>query len=80
MLNSRAIALQGVGFSPAQLAVQGFLNVEVTPPIPELRPAYDDVGGPEGSAPKREVWMTMKILADEREFVELLPMILKVLQ
>ena len=77
MLSSLSIALQGFGFGPAQIAVQGFLGVVVEPPYPGPGPAYDDVGGPEPR--RREVWMTAKILEDEREFIELLPLIMRVL-
>lgn len=76
MLSSRAIAVQGVGFGPAQMAVQGFLDVVIIPPFPEPGTPYEAAGGPQ---PPREVWMTARILQDEREFIELLPIIMKVL-
>ena len=51
MISSRGIAVQGVGFSPAVLAVQGFSQVGATQVVPTSTPAW--ASGPDTVGPQR---------------------------
>lgn len=71
-LNPRAVALQGVGFSPRLMALQGFVVADAPPP------AFIDFG-PGGWAPKSkrvrqepEAYNLTRLHAEDREIVELL--------